>query len=301
MVIPPKTREVARLYNGIQVRSSFEGEPGRQASLERETAASYALDLQFSIKVPVAARTAAEITHSAPTLLAALPKLTALLDKAEVSKFYYGIYQNKTELLRQNLAHLDALLPRDIFYDTDTVLEIQDPDSKRKFLLIQSDMDVDSDGSDPDRLNEVDTTDPTFQPLTSYKWPKRGPVPNPLLKPYHDRLDRLEADLKANPAHRNTALAIEAQRNVINQIEHYGSLIARDRSLRCAARFHDPAARAPIPAQARGLRGGRGRRQSVPGDLRRHRAPATSSGKPARASPKRSIRAPLPSAARSTT
>ena len=152
LVIPPKTREVAKLYNGIQVRSTFEGEPGRQASLERETAASYALDLQFSIKVPVPGRTAAEITHSAPTLLAALPKLGALLDKAEVSKFYYGIYQNKTELLRQNLTHLDALLPRDIFYDTDTILEIQDPDSKRKVLLIQSDMDVDSDGSDPDRI-----------------------------------------------------------------------------------------------------------------------------------------------------
>ncbi len=227
LVIPQKTREVAKLYNGIQLRSSFEGEPGRQASLERETAASYALDLQFLIKVPVAGRTVAEITHSAPTLLTALPKLAALLEKAEVSKFYYGIYQNKTELLRQNLAHLDALLPRDRFYDTDTILEIQDPDSKRKALVIQSDMDVDSDGSDPDRLLEIDATDPTFQPLTSYKWPKRGTVPNPLLKQSHDRLDRLEADLKANPARRNTATAIEAVRNEIGQMERYDSLIAK--------------------------------------------------------------------------
>ena len=43
------------------------------------------------------------------------PSSAALLDKAEVSKFYFGIYQNKTELLRQNLTHLDALLPRDTF------------------------------------------------------------------------------------------------------------------------------------------------------------------------------------------
>ena len=113
------------------------------------------------------------------------------------------------------------------FYDTDTILEIQDPDSKRKVLLIQSDMDVDSDGSDPDRLPDVDASDPTFQPLTSYKWPKRGTVPNPLLKPSHDRLDRLEADLKANPARRNTAVAIEATRNEIGQMERYDSLIAR--------------------------------------------------------------------------
>ena len=150
--------------------------------------------------MPEPGRTAAELAHSAPTLAAALPKLPALLEKAEVSKFFFGIYQNKTDLLRQNLTHLDALLPRDMFYDTDTILELTDPDTKRKALLIQSDMDVDSDGSDPDRLNEVDAARPDLpaadqlQVATAARRSRAS-----LLKPYQDRLDKLEAEAKANP------------------------------------------------------------------------------------------------------
>ncbi len=230
LVIPPKSREVARLYNGWQVQTTFETTPGRAASYEREIAPDYTLDLQVQIKVPVPARTAEELAHSAPTLAAVLPKLPVLLDKAAVSQFYFGVYKLKTDLLRQNLTRLDALMPRDTFYDTDTILELQDPDSKRKALLIQSDMDVDSDGSDPDRLPEVDTSDPNFQPLTSYKWPRRTPAVNPLLKVYQDRLARLENDLKtAAPAARHIAqAAIDALRNDLLQVDHYSSLIARN-------------------------------------------------------------------------
>ena len=231
LVIPPRSREVARLYNGWQVRTTLDETPGRAASYERETAPDYALDLQAQIKVPVAARTAAELSHSAPTLAAALPKLPALLEKAEVSKFYFGIYELKTELLRQNLTRLDALMGRDVFYDTDTVLELQDPDSKRKALLIQSDMDVDSDGSDPDRLLEVDASDPTFQPLTSYKWPKRTAAVSPLLTVYQERLARLENDLRTPAlaaARHTTQAAIDALKNDIHQVEHYSSLIAKN-------------------------------------------------------------------------
>ena len=228
IVIPPKTRDVARMYNGVMLHSTLDAQPGRQASLERETPDSYALDLQLRIKVPTAAHAAAEITHSAPDLLTAFPKLTSILDKAEVSKFFFGIYQNKTEVLRQNLTHLDALLSRDVFYDTDTILELQDPDTQRKALLVQSDMDVDSDGSDADRLLDIDTTDPHFQPLTSYKWPRRTAAVNPLLPIYRDRLARLEADARSTPApRRSTQAAIEALRNDVYQLEHYSSLIAR--------------------------------------------------------------------------
>ena len=231
LVIPPRSREVARLYNGWQVQTALDAVPGRSASYERETFPDYSLDIQVQIKVPVAARTAAELAHSAPTLAAALPKLLALLEKAEVSKFYFGIYQLKTELLRQNLTRLDALMPRDTFYDTDTILELQDPDSKRKALLIQSAMNVDTDGSDPDRLLGVDASDPTFQALTSYKWPKRTAAVNPMLPVYQDRLTRLEADLKAPAtpaARRPTQAAIDVLKNEIYQVEHYSSLIARN-------------------------------------------------------------------------
>ena len=231
LVIPPHSREVARLYNGWQVQTTMDATPGRAASYERETFPDYSLNFQVQIKVPVATRTAAELAHSAPTLGTALPKLPALLEKAEISKFYFGIYQLKTDLLRQNLTRLDALMPRDTFYDTDTILELEDPDSKRKALLIQSAMNVDTDGSDPDRLLGVDASDPTFQPLTSYKWPKRTAAVNPMLPVYQDRLTRMEADMKApaTPAGRRpTQAVIDALKNDIYQVEHYSSLIARN-------------------------------------------------------------------------
>ena len=231
LIIPPHSREVARLYNGWQVQTTMDATPGRAASYERETFPDYSLDLQIQIKVPVAARTAAELAHSAPTLAAALPKLPALLEKAEVSKFYFGIYQLKTELLRQNLTRLDPLMPRDTFYDTDTVLELQDPDSKRKALLIQSAMNVDTDGSDPDRLPSVDASDPNFQPLTSYKWPRRTAAVNPMLPLYQAALAKMEADLKAPAtpaARRPTQAAVDVLKNDIYQVEHYSSLIARN-------------------------------------------------------------------------
>ncbi len=227
-VIPPKSLNTARLFNGIQLHATFDAEPGRQAALERETPASYALDLHFQIKVPTAARAADELTRSAPALLTTFPKLPALLEKADVSKFYFGLYQNKTELLRQNLPRLDVLLSRDTFYDTDTILELQDPDTRRRALLIQSDMDVDTDGSDADRLLDIDTSDASFQPLTSYRWPRRTAAVNPLLNNYRDRLARLEAEARApGPARRGLVASLDSLRNEVYQLEHYSSLIAR--------------------------------------------------------------------------
>ncbi len=230
--IPPKTLNTARLFNGLQLHTTFEAEPGRQAALERETPASYALDLQLQIKIPTAARAADELARSAPALLTTFPKMGILLEKAEISKFYFGLYQNKTELLRQNLTHLDALLSRDTFYDTDTVLELQDPDTHRRALLIQSDMDVDSDGSDADRLLDIDASDPNFQPLTSYRWPRRTATPNPLLNLYRDRLARLETEARTPPVNpaaprRNLQPALENLRTEVYQLEHYSSLVAR--------------------------------------------------------------------------
>jgi hypothetical protein len=227
LVIPPGQHTVARLYNGLQVRSSFEAEAGRLASIERETAASYALDLKLAIKVPVPSQTAAELAASAPALTGLLPKLPALLESAAVSKFYYGLYQNKTDVLRQNLSRLDALMARDTFYDTETILELADPQTKRRALLLQTAMNVDSDGSDPDRSLVIDTADPTFAPLTSYRWPRRTALLNPLLKVYQDRLDRLLADARL-PLHKPNTAAIDALRNALYQMAHYSSLIAAE-------------------------------------------------------------------------
>ena len=229
-VLPTRSRELARLANGLRVHTTLDAKPGQPASLERETPDSYALDVQLQIKLPAPMRSLAELTRRSPSLGTALPKLPTLLEKAEVSKFFYAVYQNKTDLLRQNLTRLDSLLARDVFYDTDTILELQDPDSKRRALLVQTDLDVDTDGSDPERWNEVDTTDPTFLPMTNYKWLKRNPAGvSPLVKVYQDRIDKLEADARANPAARRAgASSLQSLREQLYAVEHYSSLIARN-------------------------------------------------------------------------
>jgi len=221
----PKTREVAKLANGTQLRTALETEAGWLASYERETPADYALDLRLQIKVPVASQTITDLARTNPALPVVLPKLGTLLETAQVSRFYHGIYQLKTEFLQRNLGRLDQLLAPDVFYDTETVLELQDPDSKRHALFIQTDMQVDADGSDADRLNVFDTAaDPDFQPLTSYRWPRRNPaVPSVYLRPLQDRLARLQTE----PANRRDATAIEDTKLTIAQLGRYSSLIAK--------------------------------------------------------------------------
>ena len=229
LVIPPKTREVARLYNGIRVHTTLDATQGQAASLERELPDDYVLDLHLQVKVPTPIRTLAELSRRSPALGTVLPKLPALLEKAEISRFYFAVYQNKTSLLQQNLTHLDLLLGRDLFYDTDAILELQDPDSKRRALLIQTDMDVDTDGSDPERWNEIDASDPTFQPLTNYRWLKRMPgVVSPLVKVYQDRIDKLEAETRTPNARKGAAAALQSLREDLYGVEHYSSLIARN-------------------------------------------------------------------------
>ena len=221
----PQSRDAKRLYNGIQLRTALETEPGGLASFERETPADYALDLRLQVKVPVAARTVADLAKTSPALPNVLPKLPALLEKAAVSKFYHGVYQLKTEMLQRTLNRLDGIMPPDTFYDTETVLELQDPDSRRKALLIQTRMEVDADGSDADRLNVFnDADDAHFQPLTSYRWPRRNPAAGPsvYLAPLQARLAKLQAD-----ARRENAAAVEDLKLTINQLQKMSSLIAR--------------------------------------------------------------------------
>jgi len=72
------------------------------------------------------------------------------------------------------------------------VLQLQHPQSHRKALLLQADMDVDADGSDADRM-PIGTGAPTnFKPSTSYRWPKKTPAPNPYLAATEEALKRAE-------------------------------------------------------------------------------------------------------------
>jgi len=84
------------------------------------------------------------------------------------------------------------LLSRHNFYDCQTVLQLQHPQSHRKALLLQADMDVDADGSDGDRMPTGTGAPTNFKPFTSYRWSKKTPAPNPYLAATEDRLKRAE-------------------------------------------------------------------------------------------------------------
>src|SRR5205814_2460779 len=102
------------------------------------------------------------------------------------------LYETKIRVLRENLVRLDLLLSRHNFFDCQTVLQLQHPQSHRKALLLQADMDVDADGSDADRM-PIGTGAPTnFKPSTSYRWPKKTPAPNPYLAAAEERLKHAE-------------------------------------------------------------------------------------------------------------
>ena len=193
--IPQKRLEVSKLFNGMQVRSKVESEPGETATQEEATEGSYALELNVKVKVPKANRDLTSLSKLNDALPTVLPGLNEMLPQARVSERFTALYERKVLQLQRNLARLDALLSRHNFFDCETILELRNPRSQRTALLLQADMDVDTDGSDPDRLPAVDASDPTFQPLTSYRWPKRTVLSSPFLPGRQAKLKSLENDL----------------------------------------------------------------------------------------------------------
>jgi hypothetical protein len=115
-----------------------------------------------------------------------------MLSPDPVSPLFAQLYDTKIRALHENLVRLDQLLSRHNFFDCQTVLQLQHPQSHRKALLLQADMDVDADGSDADRMPGAAGAPTNFQPFTSYRWPKKTPVPNPYLAAIEDALKRAE-------------------------------------------------------------------------------------------------------------
>src|SRR6185503_10534512 len=105
-----------------------------------------------------------------------------------VAPFFNDLYNTKIKILRENLVRLDQLLSRHNFYDCQTVLRLQHPETHRKAILLQADMDVDADGSDSDRLPAGSGASPNFKPFTSFRWAKKTNMPNPYLAPTEERL-----------------------------------------------------------------------------------------------------------------
>src|SRR5438105_6951393 len=146
-----------------------------------------------------------------------------------VSPLFAELYNTKIRMLRENLARLDLLLSRHNFFDCQTVMQLQHPQTKRKALLLQADMDVDADGSDGDRM-PIGTGAPTnFKPFTSFKWTKKTPQPNPYLAGTEDRLKRAEDEFNAKTTSpdrkRDLRNAITQMRAEVTTLKKYSFLI----------------------------------------------------------------------------
>ncbi|PYL95341.1 MAG: hypothetical protein DME28_02520, partial [Verrucomicrobia bacterium] len=212
--------DTGRLFNGITLHSSVETTPGSDASTERADPESYVLDLKLNARVPTPNRTLEELAKITPRLPELLPGLAAMAGPESVSPLFTELYNTKIRMLRENLVRLDLLLSRHNFFDCQTVLQLQNPQSHRKALLLQADMDVDADGSDGDRM-PIGTGAPTnFKPFTSFKWAKKTPAPNPYLAGTEERLKRTEDEFAARTT------APERKRDLRNAITQLRAEVA---------------------------------------------------------------------------
>ncbi len=221
--------ETARLFSGITVQAAVDPVPGGAASDERADPQSYVLDLKLRARVPEPNKTMEELARVNPELPRVLPGLAAMLTPDSVSPFFKDLYETKLKNLRQDLGRLDQLLSRHNFYDCQTVLQLRHPETKRRAVLLQADMDVDADGSDSDRLPAGSGTSPYFQPVTSYRWPKKSAIPSAYIAPAEERIQRYETELavKATTAERKRELrsAISSLRDEIGTLKKFSFLI----------------------------------------------------------------------------
>ena len=184
--------DTAKLFNGITLRSTVETTPGADASTERIDPESYVLDLKLLARIPSPNKTIEELAKINPQLPTLLPGLNSMLSADPVSPLFTQLYDTKIKNLRGNLGRLDLLLSRHNFFDCQTILQLQHPETHRKALLLQADMDVDADGSDSDRLPAGTGAPTNFKPATSYRWEKKTDAPNPYIAATEQRLKRAE-------------------------------------------------------------------------------------------------------------
>lgn len=221
--------DTARLFSGITVHAAVEPTPGGAASDERADPQSYVLELKLHARVPTPNTTIDELAKVSPDLPRLLPGLAAMVTPDSVSPFFKELYDTKLRNLKENLVRLDQLLSRHNFYDCQTVLQLRHPETKRRAVLLQADMDVDADGSDSDRLPAGSGQSANFKPVTSYRWPKKSQIPNSYLGPAEERLKRYEGELAAKttaPERKKELKAgIAAVRDEIETLKKYSFLI----------------------------------------------------------------------------
>ncbi|MEO7168129.1 MAG: glycoside hydrolase family 75 protein [Chthoniobacterales bacterium] len=222
--------DTAKLWSGITVHAEVDPTPGGAASSERLDPQSYVLDLKLKVRVPTPNRTLEELAQVTPELPKLLPKLRESIGADPVSPLFQQLYDLKVQTLRQDLVRLDQLLSRHNFYDCQTVLQLRHPETKRSAVLLQSEMDVDADGSDADRMPVTNGGSTNFKPFTSYHWAKTTTQPNMFLPLAEATLRRYETEFaqKGLTSERNRDLRIGIARvkTEIDSLKRFSYLIA---------------------------------------------------------------------------
>lgn len=190
--------DVRKLRSEIQLETKVEVSEGGLASVERKNDEAYSASYTLSVRVPKASTTLEELERVNPKLGEMLPGLAPMLEDAKVSRWFYQLYENKTERLKRSATELSQLLTRHNFYDCETILNLVHPESKRRVFLLQAEMDVVSDGSDGDRLptmpDEI-VNSTHYQPFTSYGWKKQTKRPNPMVAGWEARIGNAKREL----------------------------------------------------------------------------------------------------------
>jgi hypothetical protein len=209
----------------------LETEHGTTATRDRNQPESYTADLTVKVKVPKPHHDLEEIKSLNASLPEILPALPALLESAKISPSFDDLYRVKCASLQASLMRLDNLLSRHNFFDCETILDLQDEKTKRRALLVQADMDVDTDGSDPDRVPEVDGASPTFQPFTSYRWARKTTNPSSFISSREAKIKQYEEELSNGPGSSRRAdlkEAISRLRSEVTDLKKYSYLIGAD-------------------------------------------------------------------------
>ena len=194
--VPQKTLNVGSIFNGIHFKTKLETVAGTTATAERNTAESYAIEVNVKVTVPKPHRSIEELSKLNAKLATLMPGLVEMLGSSKISPEFDELYRRKVTSIRSNLDRLDQIISRHNFYDCETILDLQNAKTKRKALLIQADMDVDTDGADGDRLPTFDSSSRTYQPMTTYRWKKRTPTPNPCTPIWEKRIADNELKIK---------------------------------------------------------------------------------------------------------
>lgn len=192
------TSDVREMARGLELETAINYREGDSATELRNDFSNYRAKLELSVAVPEPTDSSTRLSKINPQLPAIFEDFDLLIENAEVSPFYADLIARKQERLSKELTTLSRLTTRHNFFDCETILAGQHPTSKRKFLWIQGDMDVVSDGSDGDRLptmpDEI-VNSTHYQPFTSYGWRKSSNTPNPMIAGWEQRIRNAKAEL----------------------------------------------------------------------------------------------------------